>query len=127
MGAASSQRMAVLVVEDDPDVCETLADAVESCGRRVYSARDGSDALNQLDAGSVPRPCLILLDWIMHPMNGENFLLRMKRRADADQFPVVVMSADSHVRPNKVPPGALGVLMKPFDIEELVRVLDEHG
>jgi CheY-like chemotaxis protein len=72
----------VLVVEDETDLRETVADVLKALGRRVFTAGDGSDALRQLDGDRIPRPCLILLDWFMAPMGGKEFLekLRPSRR-----------------------------------------------
>jgi hypothetical protein len=45
---------------------------------------------------------------------------------DAADLPVLVMSATTNVPPNAILPGVLGTLPKPFELEDLVRVLDEH-
>jgi CheY-like chemotaxis protein len=123
-GEGTRRSKAVLVVEDDDDVREGLADAIEDTGRAVFTARDGSDALEKLDSDSIPRPCLILLDWIMTPMTGEDFLVQLRARASADDFPVLIISAT--LLPGAILPGVVGTLAKPFDIEDLHRVLEER-
>jgi CheY-like chemotaxis protein len=85
---------AVLVVDDDPDVRETLAELVSRSGRAVFTAGDGSEALSLLDAATVPRPCLVLLDLMMAPMDGRAFLEHVRARDDVEQFPVLVVSAN---------------------------------
>jgi CheY-like chemotaxis protein len=124
--ALGTRSKAVLIVEDDADVREVLTDAIEDTGRRVFTARDGSDALEKLDSSDIPRPCLILLDWIMSPMSGEEFLIQLRARADADELPVLIMSATPKLLPGAALPGVLGTLAKPFDVEDLNRVLDQH-
>jgi CheY-like chemotaxis protein len=64
---------AVLVVDDDADVREALAELVATSGRPVFTAADGGEALELLDADAVPRPCLVLLDLMMAPMDGRAF------------------------------------------------------
>ncbi len=119
---------AVLVVDDDADVRETVADVVEASGRRVFTARDGVEALEKLDRDGIPRPCLVLLDWQMVPMGGEEFLRCLRERADAVQLPVVIISAsDRHVPAEEHRSPVLGVLSKPFGVEELLAALDQHG
>ena len=66
----ATRSRAVLVVDDDRDLRELVADVLEGSGRRVFTARDGADALQQLDRDGFPRPCLLLLDWYMAPMGG---------------------------------------------------------
>jgi len=128
-GMAAGSRgkgRAVLVVDDDPDVRETLAELVSRSGRAVYTAGDGSEALSLLDAATVPRPCLVLLDLMMAPMDGRAFLEHVRARDDVDQFPVLVVSANPHTLPKSLLPGVLGTLRKPFAVEDLLAVLDEH-
>jgi CheY-like chemotaxis protein len=114
----------VLVVDDDPDVREALAEAITRTGRSVLMAGDGSEALSVLDAGTV-RPCVVLLDWMMAPMDGGEFLEHVKTR-DLGELRVVVVSANTHLVPKAVLPGLLGTLRKPFALEELLSVLDRH-
>jgi len=128
-GMAAGSRgkgRAVLVVDDDPDVRETLAELVSRSGRAVYTAGDGSEALSLLDAATVPRPCLVLLDLMMAPMDGRAFLEHVRARDDVDQFPVLVVSANPDTLPKSLLPGVLGTLRKPFAVEDLLAVLDEH-
>jgi CheY-like chemotaxis protein len=119
---------AILVVEDDVDVRESLVEAVESTGRRVFAASDGQAALRILEKGGVPRPCLVMLDWRMSPMGGEEFLRRLQQRPDAAQLPIVVISGSRQTPPGTPPlPGVVAVLQKPFGIEKIRALLDEHG
>ena len=79
-GEDSRRANAVLVVDDDDDVRAAVADLVEDSGRQAFTARDGGEALRKLDTDSIPRPCLVLLDWIMNPMSGEEFLTQLNTR-----------------------------------------------
>ncbi|RPH71195.1 MAG: response regulator [Myxococcaceae bacterium] len=53
MADATSAR-AVLVVDDDRDLRELVADILEGSGRRVFTASAGADALRQIDADGSP-------------------------------------------------------------------------
>ncbi len=112
---------AVLIVDDDPDIREVMVEVVESTGRLVITAADGSEALKRLD--SVPRPCLVLLDLQMEPMSGPEFLMRLQARSDAAEFPVVLMPASPSARNA---PGVVAVLRKPFSVGDLSAILNEH-
>lgn len=124
MGKAPPPRgKAVLVVDDDPDVREALADAVEGAGRRVLIAEGGAEALEVLT--QVPRPCLVLLDLHMRPMSGPEFLQRLQARPDASDFPVVLVTGDRDHQAARNASGVVALLPKPFDVEALRAVLDK--
>jgi CheY-like chemotaxis protein len=125
MADATSTR-AVLVVDDDSDLRELVADVLEGSGRRVFTASDGADALRQLDGDGIPRPCTILLDWFMAPMGGDAFLEHLAVRPDRDGFRVLLLSASSTAPPAEFPSRVVGLLRKPFGIEELLGAVDEH-
>ena len=127
LDATARTGTAVLVVDDDTEVRETLADAVESTGRPVFSAANGQEALGLL-RDQVPRPCLVMLDWHMSPVNGEEFLRTLHTWPDWDQIRVVIMSASAR-QPiaQRDLRGVVSVMRKPFGIEDIVAVLDEHA
>lgn len=106
-------------MEDDPDVREVTADVLREAGSpMVVEAVDGADALTKLD--ELECPCLIVLDLVMPRMDGLEFLERMREHRRAPDFSVVVMTARSDTTRA---PGILGVLRKPFDVEQLVALL----
>ena len=117
----------VLVVDDDRDLREIVADVVEGSGRRVFTARDGTDALEQIEGTHLPRPCIVLLDWRMHPMAGGAFLERLSARHDAASFRVLLLSASSTAPPEGLSCAVVGVLRKPFGVDALLAALDTHG
>ena len=117
----------VLVVDDDRDLRELVADIVESSGRRVFIASDGADALRQLHGDGIPRPCIVLLDWLMAPMGGHAFLGALAQRPDAADFRVLLVSASRTAPPPDLPWKVFGVLRKPFGVDELLTLLDGHG
>ena len=114
----------VLIVDDDRDVREAMVDVVESAGRQAFSAFSGPDALRKLDGTEIPRPCIILLDWTMAPMDGGELLTRLQARSDALQLPVVIMTAsDRGVALDELGPPVVAVLRKPFEIDDLLTTL----
>ena len=105
----------VLVVEDERDLRDTVAEVLECEGYHVAKAADGLEAL-QL-ARATP-PCLILLDLMMPVMNGWQVMEALGGDRRLSSTPVVIVSA-SH----DPPPGARGFLAKPFQIDELVAIV----
>jgi CheY-like chemotaxis protein len=106
----------VLIVEDDRDIRECMADALEMEGYTVGLAGNGREALEVLRSGA--RPDLILLDLLMPVMSGWEF--RQVQLSDPllSGIPVVVVSASAPggLRPDRHLP-------KPFGIDELLEVV----
>jgi CheY-like chemotaxis protein len=121
---AANTTVAVLIVDDDRDVRDAMVDVVQASGRQTFVAADGAEALRMLEQGPLPRPLFILLDWVMSPMNGEEFLDRLQLRHDASRLLVVVLTAMDRAVARDLGPTVLGVLRKPFDVEELLATLD---
>ena len=112
----------ILLVEDDPDIRDGIADILRGAGKTVVEAEDGQDALVKLE--QVDRPCLILLDLRMPRMDGFEFLRRLNEHPDAPDFPVLVLSAHASVAAAQHYPGVLGTLRKPFPISSLLSWVD---
>ncbi len=103
----------LLVVEDDPNLCESLADLLRLSGYEVDTAPDGEGALVILH--DAPRPDAILLDLVLPRMGAEGLL---------DRIGGAVWPRPAVVLMTGMPPGRDGVpadvLLKPFEVEELL-------
>src|ERR1700691_4867795 len=107
----------LLVVDDDPDVRDSLERALGYDGFTVETARDGADAI--LSQGRSPAD-LIILDVLMPMMNGLEGCREL--RGKGDDTPVLVLTAKDSVddRVDGLEAGADDYLMKPFALRELV-------
>jgi two-component system response regulator MprA len=112
----------VLIVDDDLDIREALGEVLASEGFEVLLARNGTDALRQLDAGSSPE--IILLDLTMPEMNGREFRDAQLRRPSWAAIPVVVVSADTNVRSAASDMGVAGFIRKPLELDELLQTVN---
>lgn len=81
----------LLVVDDDDDVREVLADLFRRAGRVVVTAGNGQHALD-LIAGAAAPPALILLDLEMPTLDGAGFLACRAGHAGLAVVPVIVVS-----------------------------------
>ena len=88
---------ALMIVEDDADISEALAEALEDHGHTVIVAADGQEALDKLRAAAV-LPRLILLDLMMPVMDGWQFRAAQRQDANLAEIPVVLLSAHVDVR-----------------------------
>jgi DNA-binding response OmpR family regulator len=105
----------ILVVEDEPTLRETLAEALEADGFSVDQAADGRAALERFHAR---QPDLLLLDLMLPELSG----LEVTRRVRAESsIPIVMLTArDAEV--DKVVGLELGAddyITKPFSLREL--------
>jgi CheY-like chemotaxis protein len=115
----------VLIIEDEPDLRETLKDLFEISGYDVITAGNGRDGLNVLQQ-SPKSPCIILLDLMMPVMNGWQFLDAIKQAYP--QFlsskSVVVVSAAADIRDPQSLYGC-DVVRKPADIDKLLSLAQQ--
>jgi CheY-like chemotaxis protein len=107
----------ILLVDDDQQVRELLAIALELEGYRVEQAVDGVDALLALRTG--PAPAAIVLDLEMPTMPGPEFRALQLADPALARIPVVVLSASTR------PLDAQRRLSKPVDLDALVGALRE--
>lgn len=115
----SSSAESILVVEDEKDVRELLAENLRREGYQVGTARSGRDALAAVRR---KRPDLVLLDLMLPDMDGIEVCKQLKYNAETRRIPVVMLTAK--VEESDVVLG-LGVgaedyIEKPFRMRELV-------
>jgi DNA-binding response OmpR family regulator len=106
----------VLVVDDEPTLRETLAEALEQDDLRVTTAADGREALESF---RVDPPDLVLLDLMLPQLSGIEVCRIIRRESDV---PIIMLTAkDAEV--DKVVGLELGAddyVTKPFSLRELM-------
>jgi len=110
----------VLCVDDDPLVLGVTRLALERRGYRVLTASTGAEALSMLrQAGE--EIALVLLDWRLQDMDGEEVLLSMKQIRPRAK--VLVTSGDGSPAALSFEAGGLaaGFLEKPYSPAQLLR------
>jgi len=113
----------VLLVDDDPGVRFALTEVLSDRGYRVVCASSGAQALTALDAaaGSVD---VVVTDLSMPGMDGLELTSRIAARLPA--LPVILLTAHGSDQLMRIASrhGACGCLSKPFDIDEIARVIE---
>jgi DNA-binding response OmpR family regulator len=122
-GSAARPRHDILVVDDDPDVRETLCLALQDAGHQVAVAADGAQALDLLRRGHYRT---LLLDLMLPGLDG--FAVLQRLRAEPALRPPVVLVLSALQRRADVlaalEAGADDYLAKPFDLDDLTLHVD---
>jgi DNA-binding NtrC family response regulator len=115
-------RASLLVVEDNEDLCETLAEVMRKEGHRVRTAYSGEQALSILRKDIID---LVLLDIKLPEIDGLRVLEEIKE-IDPDLL-VIMITAITDAQPavDAMKKGAYDYLMKPFELDELKIVVNK--
>ena len=113
--AARTVNMRILIVEDEPDLLRSLAQAFREEGYAVDSANNGEDGL--FNAQSYEYDAIIL-DVMLPKLDGWEILKRLRR---TKKTPVLMLTArdQSRDRVRGLDTGADDYVIKPFDLPEL--------
>lgn len=112
----------VLVVDDEPNILETISFVLEMEGFRVATAEDGEEALAQIAA---LRPPVVVLDAMMPRRDGFDVCRTIKADPGLAGVHVVMLTAMGQKadRERALAAGADHFMTKPFDEEELLALL----
>lgn len=117
------KRPLVLVIDDDADIADSIGDVLRGGGYDVEQVGDGSAAVA---AAMRAKPGLILLDWRLPSEPAGSALVRKLRDACGRSVPVVVLSADPQSLNEARAAQVADYLPKPFDVQDLLQLVDEH-
>ena len=119
-----AKRNKILVAEDSSDTRKLIVAILSRKGYAVVEAKDGLEALSQLNN---ERPDLVLLDIIMPRMDGYKVLSIMKDSATFKDIPVIIITGKDKVF-DKIKgkmSGANVYLTKPFDPDKLIDTINK--
>jgi len=115
----TENKKTVLLVDDEPDLLESLAIRFKASGYNVLTAIDGLDALQKARTLS---PNLIILDLMLPKMDGYKVARLLKFDNRYSHIPILILSArgqdlDKEMGKNA---GADDYMVKPFDSVDLI-------
>jgi CheY-like chemotaxis protein len=110
----------ILLVDDDESIRQVVSILLVDEGYVIGSVGNGQAALDLLDTFE---PDLIVLDLRMPVMDGWEFVRRYRARA-GPHAPIIAFVAALHAEQEQTEIGAVGLLAKPFDLDELLEVVD---
>jgi DNA-binding response OmpR family regulator len=109
----------VLIVEDDPDIMQLLTYNLQSANFEVVTSSDGNNALTM---ARQYLPHLVILDLMIPGINGFEVCKELKRGADTQKIPIIILTArgDEVDRVVGLELGADDYVVKPFSPRELI-------
>lgn len=110
------QMSTVLVVDDDPAICELLTHLLNSVGVRVVTALNSTEALRIARA---ERPDVILLDILMPAPDGWAVMRSLKAEPTMKDTPIIMLTTEA-VEDTALALGAADFIRKPIDLKQLV-------
>ncbi|MDY6898672.1 MAG: hybrid sensor histidine kinase/response regulator [Cyanobacteriota bacterium] len=120
-----NRKNCILIVDDSVNVRRFLALTLERAGYFVEQAKDGQDALFQLQSGLQVES--IICDIEMPRLDGYNFLIRLKSQENLREIPVIMLSSRTteKYRQLAMQLGAAVYLTKPYNEHELLQTLKQ--
>ncbi len=125
-----SNKQFILVVDDDPDLVESVSMKLESENFRIAKAYDGVEAWDRIKE---EKPDLILLDVMMPKKNGYELCDEIKKDAKYKDLIVVLLTAvgdavtsTSYTHNEGKTTMADDFIPKPIDLDKLVEIVKEN-
>lgn len=115
--------MKILVVEDDPNLREAIVDSLMLKGHQVHEVCNGVEAVKVITQSSLD---IVLSDINMPQMDGLQLLAQVKK--NQPWLPMILMTAYGDVGQavKAMQLGADDYLMKPFEVQELLSVMNKY-
>lgn len=120
----------ILVVDDDPDLVESVSMKLESKGYRVAKAYDGVEAWDKIKA---ERPALIILDVMMPRKNGYTLCDEIKKDDNYKSIIVVLLTAvaeavskTNYTHMDGKSTLADDFIPKPIDLDKLMEIVADN-
>lgn len=112
-------NLTVLLIDDDRDLTSTFAEILQLEGYKTYTAATAIDGLRLIKS---VRPDIIVCDWQMPNLKGDELLREVRLSATTANLPFIVMSGyvfkDMSFKPS-------AVLRKPFSMDTLLSTIQQ--
>jgi CheY-like chemotaxis protein len=116
MPASGNQVRHILVVDDEPAVCDAIKMMLKFDGHEVQTANGGKEALSLLEQGKFD---LVTVDYAMAGMKGDELAAVVKQRLPHQ--PIIMITAYAEMLKSSGSPlaGVDYIISKPFLLEDL--------
>jgi two-component system alkaline phosphatase synthesis response regulator PhoP/two-component system response regulator VicR len=113
----------ILVVDDERKIVQAIEEELKKNGFQVITAYDGQEGLEKVRS---EKPDLVILDRIMPKLHGQIILNMMRQDDSLKSVPVIMLTADKtpeDIVQSMVEGGAVGYIVKPFEMKELIETV----
>ncbi|TSD67475.1 response regulator [Inquilinus sp. KBS0705] len=117
----SQQQKKIMIADDDPGIIDAVAMLLEFEGYDVTTTVDGRTVLDMKDE----LPDLLLLDIWMSGDDGRDICKKLKSANLTKNIPVIMLSASRDIKQSAITAGADDFLAKPFEMDELIRKIEQ--
>jgi DNA-binding response OmpR family regulator len=117
----------ILIIEDEPDIREAMAEAVADAGFTVFTAANGAEGFQ---TAITEKPDVILLDIIMPVLNGHETLKKLRQDPWGQHVKVIMLTSmdDVHNVGTAHEQNITDYLIKPHSsLAEIVNKVREHA
>jgi len=113
----------ILIIDDDDDIRAFLSDLLTTEGYANQAASSGAEGLER---AFLSRPDLVLLDIMMPVMDGYEVCERLRADASTRDVPIVMVTVKNDIADisRSMMAGATGFIVKPFDPDSLLRLME---
>lgn len=117
----------IWVVDDDEGILEAAEIVLQAEGYEVQTFLDGQSLLGRDFIKAAEVPDLIILDVLLSGEDGRDICKSLKSRAETAHVPIIMSSANTSAGKISTDTyGAEAFLAKPFDIDNLVEVVEKY-
>jgi DNA-binding response OmpR family regulator len=113
----------ILLIDDDADILEMLEVALTDAGFLVQAFDNTGDVFQTI---AMHQPDLILIDYLLHGINGGEICVQVKRSKKTSHIPVFLMTAYPRVLLSLGTYNCDEFIEKPFDLDHLIKRIRHH-
>jgi len=117
-----AEKQKILVVDDDSGIGEMLQTLLEFYGFEVVVTEKPDETEELIQAHEID---LVMLDMLISGVNGTDVCARLRKNEATEDIPVLMMSALHDAGPKCKSAGADDFIAKPFEMEDLVKTINE--
>lgn len=122
MAVIERRARPILIVDDDRDILAVERAVLAEHGYAVREARDGAEALRQID---IEPPAMIVLDVQMPGIDGPTFARELRTRLR--RVPLVILTGAADPKHEADRCNAEAFLRKPFHADDLLRLVERFS
>lgn len=114
----------IVIVEDDVQVARLIELVLKRAGRESHTIADGREALEYISNNPVD---MVFADLGVRGLSGDQLCSQLKGNDGTREIPFFVVSGDRDIREKAATCGADGYLGKPFEFDDLIRLVETHA